>query len=136
MNHAIWLVLPATAISVAAALTWFRRSILAKTAGMLHDITLRTETAHTETASMLRTIHTLVNSNLTTAQQDQLDSMRAMLRSDREIITIKQERGLPITAADFENIEQVEMRIAELARNLVHKKVQTDLADAQAERDS
>jgi ferritin-like metal-binding protein YciE len=86
---------------------------------------------HKETTAALGQIHTLVNSNLAAAQSRELDSMRGMLAAMREVVTLKQDRGIHIADETIGAVQLVEKRIAELARDLVHKQEQTVIADAQ-----
>jgi hypothetical protein len=85
--------------------------------------------AQAETAMTLNTIHTLVNSNLTQAQTRELDATRAMLAAMREVVTLKEDRGVPIAQSTIDAVQQVEKRIGELARDLLYKKEQTAAAE-------
>jgi hypothetical protein len=91
-------------------------------------------TDHAETRSALGQIHTLVNSNLTDAQRLQLAAMRALQIQSQQVISMKQDRGVPV-ADDVENVRLVASAIEDLARNIAHKQEQTDIADEQVERD-
>jgi hypothetical protein len=81
------------------------------------------------TAASLNAIHTLVNSNLTEAQNRELDATRAMLAAMREVMTLKEARGAEISPATIAAIETVEKRIAILAHDLSHKEVVTAVVD-------
>lgn len=83
-----------------------------------------------EVASRLAAIHILVNSNLTKAQERELDATRAMLASMREVISMKQDRDLLISPETLEIIQQIEKQIAVMAGNLVHKEQLTKAAEA------
>jgi citrate synthase len=121
-----------------ALIAWLQHRSNAKTARELQasnrQVAEQAQKAHVETTTALGAIHTLVNSNLTSAQQRELAAMRDSLKSSREVISLKQDRGMPVTPETLDAIEQVETRISELARDLVHKQEQTDIADAQTER--
>lgn len=98
------------------------------------DVARQAKVAHAETTSALNAIHTLVNSNLTSAQHRELDASRAMLAAMREVITLKEDRGVPVAPETIDAVKRAEMRIAELARDLIHKQQQTDIADAQRDK--
>jgi hypothetical protein len=90
--------------------------------------------ANAETAAALGKIHTLVNSNLTDAQKRELSATRVMLASMREVVTLKEDRGIPINAETDQAIQIAEDRIRELASDLVHKDTQTELANGITEK--
>jgi len=88
-----------------------------------------------KTQSKLDQIHTLVNSNLTESQSRELASMKGMLASMREVISLKELSGIALAEGTDEAVELVEQRVSELSRNLSHKQNQTFIADARARRD-
>jgi hypothetical protein len=88
-----------------------------------------------QTAAALAAIHTLVNSQLTTARAEQLDATRVMLASLRELASFKESQGVPVSPEAAEAIELAQQRVDELARAVVYKEAQTDIADAQTERE-
>jgi hypothetical protein len=88
------------------------------------------------TMTRLDEIHTLVNSNMTAAQERELAATRAMLVSMREVISLKEDRGIPVSDETNVIIAEVEKRIKEMANDLRYKKQQTDLANLQRQRDT
>ena len=85
--------------------------------------------ANADTAAALGKIHTLVNSNLTEAQDRELDATRLMLASMREVVELKEDRGIPVNNDTLEAIEIAEERIRDLAQLIAHKQQQQQLAD-------
>jgi hypothetical protein len=85
--------------------------------------------AQAGTTASLTAIHTLVNSNLTQAQNRELDATRAMLAAMREVITLKEARGAEISPTTVAAIETVEKRIAVLSHDLSHREVVTAVVD-------
>lgn len=88
-----------------------------------------THQAATETAARLAAIHTLVNSNLTQAQERELDATRAMLGSMREVMAMRQDRDLPVSPETIDAIKMIEARITVMAGDLAHKDQLTKLAE-------
>ena len=66
----------------------------------------------------LSQIHALVNSNLTQAQERELAAARANLMSMREVITLKQDRGVPVLAETLEAMVKLEAQIEALSAEL------------------
>lgn len=99
-----------------------------------YDVAQETHQSRVETTSRLDAIHTLVNSNMTSAMERELSATRAMLVQMREVISLKEDRGVPIMAETTVIIREVEKRIKELADDLRYKKQQTDLAEAELKR--
>lgn len=93
------------------------------------EVAAITQQAATETSARLAAIHTLVNSNLTQAQERELDATRAMLGAMREVMTMKQDRDLPVTPETIEAIKIIEARITIMAGDLAHKDQLTKLAE-------
>lgn len=87
-----------------------------------------------KTVTALSQIHILVNSNLTEAKRRELDAVRVMLAALREVATIKETIGVPVSPQAREVMTTAELRIDELASEVAHKQDQTDIADEQAER--
>jgi len=74
-------------------------------------------------------IHTLVNSNLTEAQQRELDATRTMLTMMKEVLSLKDASGIPPTVGAIALIDSVAARIAVMTRELAYKLQQTESAD-------
>lgn len=91
-------------------------------------------TAAAHAAGALAAIHTLVNSNLTEAQQRELSATQAMLASMREVISLKEDRGVEVAEETIEAVKAVERRIASLSKALTHKQEQTRRAADDEER--
>lgn len=77
-------------------------------------------------------IHALVNSNLTEAQQREMDATTTMLVTMREVMDLKQRQGIEPTPETLAVLDNVEARIAAMSTALDHKRDQTAIADAQA----
>jgi hypothetical protein len=92
-------------------------------------VALITQQAATETAARLAAIHTLVNSNLTQAQERELDATRAMLSAMRDVVSMRQDRDLPVTLEALDAIKVIENRIMVMAGDLAHKEQLTRLAE-------
>lgn len=86
-----------------------------------------------ETSSQLSAIHTLVNSNLSTAFQAELNSTRRELIALREIMAIKTASGSPPDADALAIIEVAERRVIELEEILEERRRKDALATAQVE---
>jgi hypothetical protein len=116
------------------AVVWFQNKQARQTATLLlasnAQIARRAQLANADTAAALRKIHTLVNSNLTEAEQRELDATRVMLASMREVATLKEDKGLSVSVETRAAMNIAEARIAQLAANLAHKQHQTSVADA------
>ena len=91
--------------------------------------------AYANVSSRLDAIHMLVNSNLTAAQERELSMARALVVSMNEVISLKEDRGIPVSKATREVMEELGARIEVMANELVHKKQQTLLADAELKRE-
>jgi len=82
-----------------------------------------------ETKASLNQIHTLVNSNLTTAQKHELEATKVLLVALRELMAVKEDRGIHISNESIAQIADVEQHIDELARDLAHKNNITEVAE-------
>lgn len=98
------------------------------------EIAKEARVSQTQTVSRLDAIHTLVNSNMTAAMERELAATRAMLASMRDVIDVKEDRGIPVQPETRVVIAEVEKRITELVADLHYKKQQTDLAEAELKR--
>lgn len=90
--------------------------------------------ARQQTNSQLIAIHGLVNSNLTTALQADLDSTRRELAALVEIMEMKREAGHTVSVDAKVVIEQAKARVIELEKIMVERRAQDDVAKAQIDR--
>lgn len=129
---AIWLVAIAvfSAICGPLVMALFQQFSAAKTAKVLlasnQAVAEVASAFRQETATSLKQIHTLVNSNLTAAQHRELDASRAMLAAMREVIILKEDRGISIAHEAIDAVDRAEKRINELARELNSKQDQIE----------
>lgn len=79
----------------------------------------------------LDVIHTLVNSNMTAALQDGLDSNRAQLVTLRELISLKVAQGEEPDEETKAMLHALEEKVGKLAANLRDRIQQTEVANAQ-----
>lgn len=79
----------------------------------------------------LDVIHTLVNSNMTSALQGQLDAHKAQLITLRELIALRVMMGQSPDDETAATLLALETRVGVLAANLKDRIRQTDVADAQ-----
>lgn len=134
----LWLSLIAvfSAILGPFVLAMFQRYTAAEVARRLlksnEAVAKQARLTYEDTATALADIHALVNSNLTSAQRRELDASRAMLAAMREVITMKEDRGMPVTPETLEAINLAEKQIADLARNLAYKQ---EIADTERHHD-
>jgi hypothetical protein len=100
----------------------------------------RARTAEETTAATharLEQIHTLVNSNLTDAHERELAATRGMLAMMREVVDLKRDRGLEADPESLTLIEETQVRIDRLSRQLVRRAEQTQIAaDQRADADA
>jgi hypothetical protein len=137
----MWVALSATATPVILALiAWLQRRAIAKTARTLvasnQAVAAQAQQDHEETSAALGQIHTLVNANLTDAQRGQLGATRALLQRSLEVITLKQDLGVTVSAAEHKAVQEIQQSIDDLARNIRRKQEQTDIAQAERLRES
>lgn len=111
--------------------TWWQHRILLRSN---RGIARQAAEDSASTTAALGAIHTLVNSNLTTARAEQLDATRVMLASLRELASYKESQGVPVSPEAAETIQLAQRRVAELAEDLSHKQEQTEIADSQTRR--
>lgn len=83
------------------------------------------------TNTRLDVIHTLVNSNMTSALQGELDSNRATLALLRELIALHKTQGNEPNEATLAEEATLEANVQRLAANLRDRLEQTKVADAQ-----
>jgi hypothetical protein len=135
------LMLGVVALIVIALAVWtaFRMNGMLKTAAEINrkllasneKIYAQARTVSSDTSRALAAIHTLVNSNLATAQERELSAHRDTLTSLREVARLKSIQGIQIPAESVEVIAQLENRIAAMATAQLDQRVKTDIADIQ-----
>lgn len=108
----------------------------AKAAALLLDanerVAKQSATASEATQGQLRQIHTLVNANLTQAQQQELDATRAMYASMQEVVGLKRKLGAEPSPEALEALEVARARIVQLSRDVAHRIEQTEVGERQA----
>jgi hypothetical protein len=82
-------------------------------------------------SAKLEQIHSLVNSNLTAAMQDQLDTRQANLVLLTQALETRTRDGLPIDPQAAETLAATKVKIAELSAQLADRKRQTVEAEKQ-----
>lgn len=117
MTAALWIALSAVMVAMLAALA--APMIIVARQGK-------------QTQGKLDAIHILVNSQLTTARAEQLAATRVMLASLRELASYKESQGVPVSEEAAEAIEAAQARVDELARDVVYKQKQNEIADTQS----
>jgi len=85
----------------------------------------------TNTASQLRQIHTLVNSDMTAARQGELDQTRLSLILLRKIVAMGAIAGRSATVDELAAIEETEKRITELEGILADRLAQLKIVEAE-----
>lgn len=83
------------------------------------------------TQGQLRQIHTLVNANLTKAQQQELDATVAMAVSMQEVIDLKRTLGVEPSLEALEALATARARVTELSRDVAHRIEQTKVGEQQ-----
>lgn len=83
------------------------------------------------TNTKLDVIHTLVNSNVTTVLQSELDAKRGHLMVLKEVIALRVELGQEPDPQAAGELAALEKKVKELAANLQERLEQTKVADAQ-----
>jgi hypothetical protein len=141
MDNVIWAALIAmfsTAFTSPLLVVWYQKRGTDKVAAQLIQTNAAiADEAHktrVETTARLDAIHTLVNSNLTAAQERELSMARALVISMGEVISLKEDRGIPIAKKTRDVIRELENRIEDMAADLAHKKQQTFLAENELKR--
>lgn len=86
------------------------------------------------TIAKLDDIHTLVNSNMTSAMQGELDATVAMLVLMKEVVTLRKDAGKRTSASSAAAIKAAETKIAELRAQLEDRLKQTKIVEARAAR--
>ena len=87
--------------------------------------------ATVETASQLRQIHTLVNSDMTAARQGELDQTRVSLILLRKVVAMAETAGRVATADELAAIEETEKRVTELESILADRLAQMKIVEAE-----
>lgn len=90
----------------------------AEAAALLLANNERVAATQSETNSKLSIIHTLVNSNMTTAMQSEYDAIVRELALMKEVMALNQAEGRQPTTASLSAIEATEAKIKELAAAL------------------
>lgn len=129
---------------------WARQDVIAERAQQYADAQAARQTliaervaevaAEAEKTSKLQTarleqIHTLVNSNLTAALQDQLDTRKENLVLLRESMAVKQYSGIAPSLETLAVIETASARIAELEAQMKDRLKSTEEAEAKLQKD-
>jgi hypothetical protein len=78
------------------------------------------------TQAKLDQIHSLVDGNLTEAQEREVNAMRVMLASMREVVALSRKLGLVPAPDSLRQIESTEARIGVLEGNLARKIAQVE----------
>lgn len=105
-------------------------------AGKVDQVAAAAKVATVETASQLRQIHTLVNSDMTAARQGQLDQTRLSLILLRKIVAMAESAGRAATVDELAAIEETEKRIGELEGILADRLAQMKIVEAEIVRGS
>jgi hypothetical protein len=105
----------------------------AEAARLLLAANERVAASAAETNGKLDVIHTLVNSNLTAAQQRELAAMMTMLTTMKEVVGLKERLKVTPSPASLEHIRNTQAQVDALSRDLDHKEHQTKVADAKEE---
>ena len=100
-------------------------------ARLLLDANERVAETTLETNKKLEIIHTLVNSNMTSAIQEQLDARRLNLVMMEELIDIKQREGHDPSPDAIGAVLSARQRIEELTANLADRARQSEVVAAQ-----
>jgi hypothetical protein len=107
----------------------------AEAAALLVESNLKQEEIAKVQGAKLDQIHTLVNSNLTAAMQDQLDTRQANLVLLNQAVHARAADGLPVDTTATDTIAATKVKIAELSAQLLDRKKQTIEAQRQLEVD-
>jgi hypothetical protein len=133
MSDAAWVALIALGLITMLVQSHFAQRKLDKTAKSILDsnaeIGAQAVLANEKIGAALGSIHTLVNSNLTTARAEQLDATRVMLASLRELASYKESQGVPVSPEAAEAIKLATARVGALSRDIDYKIEQTVIAD-------
>jgi hypothetical protein len=79
-------------------------------------------------------IHTLVNSDMTAARQEQLDQIRITVTVLKRVIDLAAKNGIKPDKQDVESLARAESRVAELESILADRAHQMQLVEAERER--
>jgi hypothetical protein len=91
----------------------------------------RDEKKSKQVNSQLKAIHTLVNSNMTSAIQESLDSIRRELDGLERIIKLERAAGRDPSVEMLAAVRVAELRISELELKLEDRRKQAELVAAQ-----
>ena len=83
-------------------------------------------------SAKLEQIHTLVNSEMTAARQNELDQTRAMLSVLQRVVAKAYEKGIEPEPEDLQGIKTTRARVSELESILADRLVQLRLMEKQA----
>ena len=95
-------------------------------------VAAQTAAATKATQGQLQQIHTLVNSNLTEAQQRQLDAMKIMIVTMKEVVRLNARDGEPSQEAVLE-IERAQGRADALQHDIKRREEQTKVGELQVQ---
>jgi hypothetical protein len=79
----------------------------------------------------LEQIHTLVNSNMTLALQNELAAREGQLITLEELVSLKNKKGNKASQVTLQSIEDFKLKISELRAQLEDRLKQTDIASEQ-----
>jgi len=106
---------------------------VAEAAALLVESNARATIEAENTRQQLKEIHVLVNSDMTTALQDTLESTERELVSLRKLLSLDAERGHHPSVDDLAMIEATESRIADMRSELITRLKQTKAVDLSRE---
>lgn len=112
---------------VAAKLLAAQQVTIAKT----DEVAVAAKLSSAITATQLKQIHILVNSDMTAARQGQLDQTRQTLILLKKIVTMAGEIGRPPSTDELLEIDETEKRIASLEAILADRLQQLKLVEAE-----
>jgi hypothetical protein len=119
----------------ALIMTWYQarayRQVATKVLKSNAEVAKQAAEADAETSRQLASIHILVNSNLSTAQQNELNATRRDLASLEALVSLKESQGLPVSEESLGVIEEVKARIKELSKSVKQKDEKTVEANKQ-----
>jgi len=121
-------ILFATLVLGAMMMTWYQarayRKVAAEVLASNERVAAQAAEADAKTAQALFDIHKLVNSNLSAAQQGELNATRRDLASLQEVVSLKESQGIPVSSESLGVIDEVKERIAEMTA-AIHTKERT-----------
>jgi hypothetical protein len=97
-------------------------------------VALAAADADARTQGALREIHTLVNSNLTAAKQNELVATEALLLAKREVARLNRRAGLVIDPELVAEIDEIENRLVDMRVSLAERLAATVVAAQQKDQ--